>query len=69
MTHGEGDISYPHYAPVAYPLNPPWWGSPLPYPPLYDTLTGGFGGTILTMKFSGNFLGKGVFIEYGNYHY
>jgi len=37
---------------------PPMWGSPLPYPPLYDILTGVFGGTILTMKFSGNFLGK-----------
>ena len=37
---------------------PPMWGSPLPYPPHYDILTGQKGGTILTMKFSGNFLGK-----------
>jgi hypothetical protein len=44
MTHREGETSYPHYAPVAYPHYPLWWGSPLPYPPLYDTLTGVFGG-------------------------
>ena len=37
---------------------PPMWGSPLPYPPLYDTLTGVFGGLIPSMKFSGNFFGK-----------
>jgi ATP-dependent helicase YprA (DUF1998 family) len=58
MTHREGETSYPHIPPVAYPFTPLWWGSPLPYPPLYDTLTGVFGGTILTMKFSGKFLGK-----------
>jgi hypothetical protein len=58
MTHREGETSYPHYAPVAYPHYPLWWGSPLPYPPHYDTLTGVLGGTILTMKFSGKFLGK-----------
>jgi hypothetical protein len=33
-------------------------GVPLPYPPLYDTLTGVFGGLIPSMKFSGNFFGK-----------
>ena len=58
MSHGEGDISYPHYTGWHTPLTPLWWGSPLPYPPHYDILTGGFGGTILTMKFSGNFFGK-----------
>ena len=37
---------------------PPWWGSPLPYPPLYDTLTGRKGGLIPSMKFSGKIFGK-----------
>ena len=63
MTRGEGETSYPHIPPVAYPFTPLWWGSPLPYPPHYDILTGGFGGTILTMKFSGNFFGKGGRLE------
>jgi hypothetical protein len=45
MTHREGETSYPHIPPVAYPFTPLWWGSPLPYPPHYDILTGGFGGT------------------------
>jgi len=58
MTHREGETSYPHIPPVAYPFTPLWWGSPLPYPPHYDILTGKKGGTILTMKFSGKFFGK-----------
>jgi hypothetical protein len=37
---------------------PPWWGSPLPYPPHYDILTGHFGGLIPSMKFSGKIFGK-----------
>ena len=37
---------------------PPMWGSPLPYPPHYDILTGQKGGTIPSMKFSGKIFGK-----------
>jgi len=46
---------------------PPWWGSPLPYPPLYDSLTGVLGGLIPSMKFSGKIFGKRGSVFYPHY--
>jgi len=48
---------------------PPMWGSPLPYPPHYDILTGQKGGTIPSMKFSGKIFGKrgSVYLYYMKY--